>query len=87
MDDSSAAESNPDYKPVTVLRRSARLATNEKYCNDSSSEDTGDEVKEKASKDKRRQKSWFSIKLSSRYNKAIRFFYYHADSFHFYLAV
>ena len=73
MDDSSAAESNPDDKPVTVLR-SARLATNEKYFNDSSSEDTGDEVKEKASKDKRRQKSWFSIKLSSRYNKAICFF-------------
>ena len=57
MDDSSAAESNPDDEPVTLLRRSARLATKEKYHNDSSSEDTGVEVKEKlkASKDRRGQ--------------------------------
>ena len=48
MDDSSSAESNPDDEPVTVLRRSARLATKEKHYNDSSSEDTGDQVKEKA---------------------------------------
>ena len=36
MDDSSATESNPDDKPVTVLR-SALLATKEKYYNNSSS--------------------------------------------------
>ena len=50
-------ESNPDDEPVTLLRRSARLATKEKYHNDSSSEDTGVEVKEKlkASKDRRGQ--------------------------------
>ena len=45
MDNSSSAKSNPDDEPVTVLRRSARLATKEKYHNDSSSEDTGDQVK------------------------------------------
>ena len=54
MDDSSATESNSDDKPVTVLR-SALLATKEKYYNDSSSQDTGDQVKEKASKDKKQQ--------------------------------
>ena len=42
----SGAESNPDDEPVTILR-SARLATKEKNYNDSSSEDTGDQVKEK----------------------------------------
>ena len=50
-------QSNPDDEPVTLLRRSARLATKEKYHNDSCSEDTGDEVKKKlkASKDRRGQ--------------------------------
>ena len=42
----SGAESNPDDEPVTILR-SACLATKEKNYNDSSLEDTGDQVKEK----------------------------------------
>ena len=69
MDDSSEAESNPDDEPVTLLRRSARLASHERYYHqysDSSSEDTADQVKEKATTSKRQQDQKKSSKSSKK---------------------